>query len=107
MFVAPHSKVVHVQLPLLLSGAVDVGHHLAAVDCAAHRAAPDGADGALEVLDLSHGLLQAQEAAAHQVAAGHPDQAVLVEPDLRLPALAGWGGHAHLCKGGQVSALLE
>ena len=107
MFVAPHSKVVHVQVPVLLPGAVDVGHHLAAVDCAAHRAAPDGADDALEVLDLSHGLLQAQEAASHQVAAGHPDQAVLVEPDLRLPALAGWGSHAHFCKGRQVSTFLE
>ena len=78
----PHSKVVHVQVPVLLPGAVDVGHHLAAVDCAAHGGPPGGADGALEVLTLGHGLLQAQEAAPHQVAAGHPDEAVLVEPDL-------------------------
>ena len=57
----PHSKVVHVQVPVLLPGAVDVGHHLAAVDCAAHGGPPGGADGALEVLTLGHGLLQAQE----------------------------------------------
>ena len=98
MFVAPHSKVVHIEAPVLLSGAVDMGHHPAAVEGAAHGGSPGGADGALEVLALRHGLLQAHQPPPHHVAAGHPDQTVLVEPDLRLPSLARWRRRGHFCK---------
>ena len=35
MFTASHSEVVHVEVPVLLDGTVDVGHHLAAVNGAA------------------------------------------------------------------------
>ena len=98
MFVALHSKVVHVQAPFLLSGAVDVGDHPAAVDRAAHRGAPDGADGALEVLALRHGLLQSHQPPAHHVATRDPDQTVLVEPDLRFSSLARWCHRGNLYK---------
>ena len=98
MFVAAHSKVVHFQAPVILLSTVNVGDHLATVDRAAHGAPPIEANRAQEVLALRYGVLQSHQPPSNHVAAGHPDETVLVEPDLRPTALAGWGSHGNFCK---------
>ena len=59
---------------------------------AAHAGPRASALGAVQARALRHRLLQPDQAAADQGGAGHPDEAVLVEPDL-TPALT--LGHNH------------
>ena len=81
---ASDSEVVHVQVPGGRGGAGQVGGVPTTVLGAAHTGPSACADCTVQAPALGHRLLQPHQAAAHQGRARHPDEAVLVKPDLTL-----------------------
>ena len=86
---APDPEVVHVEVPGGPGGAGQVGGVPAPVLGAAHAGPRACADRALQAPGLLHRLLHPHQPAAHQGRARHPDEAILVKPDLTLAVTLG------------------
>ena len=86
---APDPEVVHVEVPGGPGGAGQVGGVPAPVLGAAHAGSCACAERTVQSPALRHRLLQPNQAAAHQGRARHPDEAVLVKPDLTLAVTLG------------------